>query len=60
MVEFTCPSILGKYSAFNKRFEKAILKGRSVGCSKEAMEEGQMRAEEVGPRLDDHPKLIWE
>ena len=47
MVDFTCPGLLGKYSAFNKRYEKPILKARSVGCAPEALAEGQMRAEEV-------------
>ena len=49
MVDFVCPGILGKYSAFNKQYEKPILKARSLGCPPEALKEGKDRGEEVGP-----------
>ena len=47
MVNFACPGILHTYSMFNKRYEKPILKSRTVGCSKEALAEGEIRAKEV-------------
>lgn len=47
MVEFTCPGLLGTYSAFQKHYEKPILKGRQVGASKMLIEDSDMRMEEV-------------
>jgi hypothetical protein len=46
-VDFTCPGLLGKYTAFAKQYEKPIVRAREVGVSKAVIEEGQMRAEEV-------------
>ncbi|ORY20670.1 SNF2 family N-terminal domain-domain-containing protein, partial [Naematelia encephala] len=47
MVDFCCPGILGSYNNFNKHYEKPIMKSRSPGCSTEAREEGQAKAEEL-------------
>ncbi|WVR05791.1 hypothetical protein IAU60_002816 [Kwoniella sp. DSM 27419] len=47
MANFTCPGILGKYSAFNKQYEKPIMAGRAVGASAKAVELGEERAMEL-------------
>ena len=48
MVDFVCPNVLGKYSQFNKHYEKPIMKSRMPGCSESALEQGRERADEVG------------
>lgn len=48
MVDFCCPNLLGRYSAFARQYEKPIMKSRTPGCSTAQLEDGQMRAKEVG------------
>ncbi|WVQ97167.1 hypothetical protein IAU59_004277 [Kwoniella sp. CBS 9459] len=47
MANFTCPGILGKYSAFNKQYEKPIMAGRAVGASSKIVQLGEERAAEL-------------
>jgi len=44
---FVNPGIFGRYSQFNRQYEKAILKGRAPGASKKDVEEGRERSKEV-------------
>lgn len=47
MVNFACPGVLGKYSAFAKHYEKPILKSRTPNCSTKDVELGRERANDV-------------
>lgn len=47
MVDFACPGVLGKYSAFAKHYEKPILKSRTPNCSVKDVELGRERANDV-------------
>lgn len=50
MVDFACPGLLSTYSAFVKQYEKPIVKSRTPGCPKAALETGRERADEVRER----------
>lgn len=47
-VEFCCPGLLSSYKLFYKHFEKPIIQSREVGATKAIVENGQMKAQEVG------------
>nr|KIR87253.1 DNA repair and recombination protein RAD54B [Cryptococcus tetragattii IND107] len=47
MVDFACPGVLGKYSAFAKHYEKPILKSRTPNCSTKDVELGRERANDL-------------
>ncbi|KIR36992.1 hypothetical protein I352_00304 [Cryptococcus deuterogattii MMRL2647] len=47
MVDFACPGVLGKYSAFAKHYEKPILKSRTPNCSAKDVELGRERANDL-------------
>ncbi|KIR67725.1 DNA repair and recombination protein RAD54B [Cryptococcus bacillisporus CA1873] len=47
MVDFACPGVLGKYSAFAKHYEKPILKSRTPNCSVKDVELGRERANDL-------------
>ncbi|AFR93921.2 DNA repair and recombination protein RAD54B [Cryptococcus neoformans C23] len=47
MVNFACPGVLGKYSAFAKHYEKPILKSRTPNCSAKDVELGRERANDL-------------
>ncbi|WVQ71035.1 hypothetical protein IAR50_000560 [Cryptococcus sp. DSM 104548] len=47
MVNFACPGVLGKYTAFAKHYEKPILKSRTMNCSDKDVATGKARAEEL-------------